>query len=393
MKVEPGSISANGAERPLVIALDIGSSSIRAALHDRHGRTVRGCTVQVPYVWNVGADGSVRLSHHVLLDLVAQALDSIVSRVGPLSSDVVAGGISCFFHSVAGLNDQGRPITPVLSWADTTSASQAAELRERINPRQTHACTGAPIHASYWPARVLRLRLEYPAARRWAGFPELLTASMIGQPVASHSMASGTGLFDRARGTWSNDMLDHLEIDATELPVLVDDNESIGRLIGAAARRWQRLAHVDWFAPWGDGACNNVGLSATGPGVAALMVGTSGALRVLVDDPTPTLPSGLFAYRLGPGALVGGQLSEGGGLLAWASRQLRRSSASLELAAADMEADAHGLTVLPFIFGERGLGYHDDGRGAICGIGPDTDAAAIYRAVVESIALQFCRDR
>jgi small subunit ribosomal protein S2 len=51
--------------------------------------------------------------------------------------------------------------------------------------------------------------------------------------------------------------------------------------------------------------------------------------------------------------VVGGQLSEGGGLLAWASRQLRRSSASLELAAADMKADAHGLTVLPFIFGER----------------------------------------
>ena len=119
------------------------------------------------------------------------------------------------------------------------------------------------------------------------------------------------------------------------------------------------------------------------------MVGTSGAMRAVLADPAASVPVGLFAFRLGSGTLMGGQLSEGGGLLAWASRLLGRSRASLERAAAEILPDAHGLTMLPYAFGERGLGYHDDARGVLTGLRPGTDAAAIYRATLESIAYSF----
>jgi gluconokinase len=87
--------------------------------------------------------------------------------------------------------------------------------------------------------------------------------------------------------------------------------------------------------------------------------------------------------------VVGGQLSEGGGTLAWASRLLGRSRGSLERAAGKIVPDGHGLTVLPFAFGERGLGYHDDARAWLTGLNPSTDAAAIYRAILESVAFGF----
>ncbi len=389
MTVDLGAISPDRAERPLILALDVGSSSVRAALHDRLGRTLIGCAVQVPYAWNVAAGGGVRLSHEALLDLVGGAIDEIATIAGPLAGDVVAAGISCFFHSIVGLDEAGRPITPVLSWADTTSAGEAVALRGRIDPAATHARTGAPVHASYWPARVVRLRMEHARIQRWAGFPELLAEMLMGRLAMSRSMASGTGLLDRAAGTWSGALIELLDIDPDHLPAIVPDDEPIGRLSGTAARRWPGFAHVAWFAAWGDGACGNVGLGAVGPGRAALMVGTSGALRVIVPDPAPSIPAGLFAYRLGAGALVGGQLSEGGGMLAWASRLLGRSLASLERSAAAIDADAHGLTVLPYVFGERGLGYHDTARGSLIGLTPATDAGAIYRAILESVAYGF----
>jgi gluconokinase len=236
---------------------------------------------------------------------------------------------------------------------------------------------------------VLRLRREEPRIRRWVGFPELLARFLTGATVMSRSMASGTGLLDRAHGAWSSLVLDQLDIDLPDLPPLVADEEPIGRLAGAAADRWPSLAHLAWFAPWGDGSCGNVGLGATTPGRAALMVGTSGALRTVIPDPAPALPSGLFAYRLGAGSVVGGQLSEGGGVLAWASRLLGRSRRSLEVAAARLAPDGHGLTVLPYVLGERSLGYHDRARGTIAGLRADTDPAAIYRAILESIAFGF----
>ncbi len=376
-------------ERPLVLALDIGSSSVRAALHDRRGQPVKGCAVQVPYAWDMGPDGSVRLPAEALLDLVGEALDQLVAAAGSLTADVVAGGVSCFFHSIVGLDGAGRPMTSVLSWADNTSAAEAASLRERIDPERAHASTGVPIHASYWPARILRLQQERRGIRRWAGFPELVAEALTGRQVISRSMASGTGLLDRASGSWADELLEVLAIDAEGLAPMVGDDEPIGRLAAAAARRWPQLSKASWFAAWGDGACGNVGLGATVPGKAALMVGTSGALRAVVADAAPPVPAGLFAYRLGAGAVVGGQLSEGGGTLEWASRLLGRSRGWLERGAAGMSADGHGLTVLPYAFGERGLGYHDDANAWLTGLSPGTDAAAIYRAMIESIAFGF----
>jgi gluconokinase len=387
--VEPSAVAPDRAERPLVVALDIGSSSVRAALHDRLGRPVRGCAVQVPYTWEMGPEGSVRLPHEALLALVGQVLDQVVAAAGSLATEVVAGGVSCFFHSIVGLDGAGKPMTPVLSWADTTSAAEAVGLRERLDPEQVHASTGVPIHASYWPARVLRLRQEQRGIRRWAGVPELVAEALTGRAVSSRSMASGTGLLNRASGDWSAELLGELAIDPRDLPPLFGDDEPIGRLAPSAARRWPQLSEATWFAAWGDGTCGNVGLGTAGPGRAALMVGTSGALRAVVADPAPPIPSGLFAYRLGAGAVVGGQLSEGGGTLAWASRLLGRSLPTLERAAARIAPDGHGLTVLPYVFGERGLGYHDDARAWLTGLNPGTDAAAIYRALIESIAFGF----
>ncbi|MEK6192522.1 MAG: FGGY-family carbohydrate kinase [Chloroflexota bacterium] len=387
--IEPGAINPRRADRPLVLAIDIGSSSVRAAVHDRLGRTLTGTAVQVPYAWEMASDVSVRLSHRTLLDLVGQTLDQVVDVSGSLPLQVVAGGISCFFHSISGLDVAGRPVTPVLSWADTTSAGEAAALRGRIDPDWAHAVSGVPIHASYWPARVLRLRQEQPRIRHWAGFPELLMEALTGRAAVSRSMASGTGLLDRAQGTWSSELLEQVDIELGDLPPIVADDEPLGRLSAASAQRWPQLAHLSWFAPWGDGSCGNVGLAATAPGRAALMVGTSGALRAFIADPAPPITPGLFAYRLGAGTVAGGQLSEGGGLLAWASRLLGRSRRSLERAAAAVAADGHGLTVLPYAFGERGLGYHDRARGVLAGLHADSDQAAVYRAILESIAFGF----
>lgn len=386
--VEPDTIGATRAEPPFVLALDIGSSSIKGAIHDALGRTVRDSVVQLRYGWETAPGGAVRLPATVFLELVDQALDALDGAVARLGIDLGAAGIACLVHSICGLEATGSPMTPVLSWADTTSATEAATLRTRLDPVITHATTGAPIHGGYWPARILRLREEQPGIRRWAGLAELVTAHLTGRAVVSRSMASGTGLLDRATGSWATGPMQAVAIKPDQLPSIHDDQVPVGRLTATAAKRWPHLAACDWFAPWGDGGCGNVGLGAMGTGRAALMVGTSGALRAVVDG-TPPLPAGLFAQRLGSSTVIGGQLTEGGGTLAWASRLVGRSQRSLERAAAAMGADEHGLTVLPFTFGERGLGYHDAARASVVGLHADTDAVAIYRAFMESIAFGF----
>src|SRR5262249_11012370 len=126
------------------------------------------------------------------------------------------------------------------------------------------------------------------------------------------------------------------------------------------------------------------------PSRVALNLGTSAALRVMTTAPGPP-PRGLWRYRVDRRlAIVGGALSEGGNVLTWCREVLRLpDSTATETAIAALPADGHGLTVLPFIAGERAPGWRGDRRVTITGMRLDTTAAHIARAMLEAVALRL----
>ncbi|MBA2314450.1 MAG: hypothetical protein H0V87_03605 [Chloroflexi bacterium] len=376
---------------PLVVAVDVGSSSIRAGLYDTGGRPVRGAYAQVAYEPDVDDRGGVQLPVERLLATLTTTLDALVARSAGHLSRVAGAGVSCFLHSVAAFDRDRRPISPLLSWADTTSAAAAADLRATLEPGAVWAETGAPLHASYWPAKILRLRSADAGAgaRLFAGAPEILWHALTGQFGIDLSHASGTGLLDRASGGWHAGLLRALRLDPDALPQILP-GAAAAPLAGWSAERYADLRDVPWFAPWSDAWCGNVGLGAVAGGPAALQVGTSGAIRVIQPGAAPPVPAGLFAHRLADGtSLLGGQLSEGGGVAAAVARLVGSTTRALERGAFELPADGHGLTILPFLAGERGTGYHERARGTVTGLGLGTTRAELYLATVEAIALRF----
>jgi gluconokinase len=61
----------------------------------------------------------------------------------------------------------------------------------------------------------------------------------------------------------------------------------------------------------------------------------------------------------------------------------------LEKALAVREAAAHGLTVLPFVAGERAPGWHERARASIIGFTLNTQPVDIVQAGLEAIAYRF----
>jgi gluconokinase len=372
------------------MAIDVGSSSVRAELFDADGRSRRGSFAQVHYLPTLDGHGGVSIEFPRLLEVVTSTLDALVARAGADLGRVTGAGISCFLHSLAATDSSGRAITPLLTWADTSSAGAAAELRARLDGPKLWQETGAPLHASYWPAKIVRLRRSMGTSPHgWAGAPELLYRELTGGVATDLSQASGSGLLDRRTGRWHQELLRALDLEPAALPEIAAPGSS-GRLTGWAATRWPSLAGIPWFTPWSDASCGNVGLGCLAGGPAALQVGTSGAVRAVVADPVPAIPAGLFGHRLADGtALVGGQLSEGGGVAAAMASLLGRSMRALEAEAAALPPDGHGLTALPYLAGERGPGYHDGAHGVFAGLSLASRPAEVFLAVLEAIALDF----
>jgi gluconokinase len=157
--------------------------------------------------------------------------------------------------------------------------------------------------------------------------------------------------------------------------------------------RWSILDSAAWFPAIGDGAANNIGAGCVDSDRAALMIGTSGAMRVLYNGTPPaTLPSELFCYRADRDRVViGGALSDGGGLYRWMkdSLALNYYDAELETKLRSMEPDAHGLTILPFWSGERATGWSGSAQGSIVGLTARTKPIDILRAGMEAVCYRF----
>ena len=385
-------MAPDGGDDTRILSVDVGSSSVRAALHDAFGDGVEGTEVKLEYEFDYTADGGATEDADELFDLVARAIDGAVSRSeGARIAGVAA---STFWHSVLGLDAAGRPSTPILTWADRRAADAAASLRGRADEEDIHRRTGCVIHSSYWPAKLLWLSETDPDAyaktERWVSPADYFYDRLFGDgPVVGTSMASATGLFDQNSRRWDARMLEVLSIQDEQLPAISDEPRR--GLLEEWAGRWPALKDVPWFPAAGDGACSNVGCGAVDSGRLALMVGTSGAMRVLWKADDVKVPEGPWCYRADAGRFVmGGALSDGGNLVEWLRETLRLPDPDeTEKLLSEMEPDTHGLTFLPILNGERGPGWADRANGTIASLSMSNKPIDILRAAMEAVALRF----
>jgi gluconokinase len=389
------SVSQAAGEPPFALAIDVGTSSVRAQVFDRMGRDVEGAFARRTYAMTTTGDGGVEVPAETLLALVEEAIDDVLWTVAPLASGIACVGVSTFWHSLLAVDEAGTALTPIYSWADTRAAGASVRLRRTLDEGRVHARTGAMLHPSYLPSKLVWLynarRDVFDQAVGWMSFGEFLFLRLFGRAVCSISMASGTGLFDQNLSTWDEEMIGVLPIRRDQLSPLAKDGESLSGLGPEYASRWHALRDVPWFPALGDGACSNVGCGSVSPNRIALTIGTSSAMRVVYESEKIQIPKGLWTYRLdGRRFVIGGALSEGGNLYAWLRGLLRvGTEAEIEAELATFEPDSHGLTVLPFVAGERSTGWAPDARAAVVGMNLDTTGVEIIRAGLEAIAYRF----
>lgn len=389
----PNIVSVMAGTKPaLLLSIDVGTSGVRAALFDDRGAEVPGAHAR--YQRETGSDLS-ELDPENLVDEVVKTIDELLTYHFHSQAQIELIAISTFWHSLIGVDENSVPTTQLLTWADTRAAQFASALHSQFNEQDIHERTGCRFHPSYWPAKLSWLREEhndkFNATRYWLGFGEYLCLRLFGEIATSVSMSSATGLFNQKECDWDWEFVETLGISPDTLPEV--KTQMSFRLTETLAFRWPALAEARLVTIVGDGAANNIGASCNTKEKIALMIGTSGAMRVVfAGEPPAEIDPALWSYRVtNTRVVVGGALSDGGGLFQWLIETLRVNEdlATLEADVATLEPDSHGLTILPFWSGERSTGWMADAQGGIFGLRQQTGTVEIVRAVFESIAYRF----
>ena len=382
-----------------ILGVDLGTTSTKAVLFDREGRACGSHYVEYPLYTT--SSGAAEQDPDQILEAALSAIENAIKANGA-SGKVAAVCFSVAHHGVMALDANHKPLTRLMTWADTRCIAQADALKASPEAMALYQATGTPLHPMSLVAKIAWLRDESPAlfsqTALFAAAKEYLLFHLFGTWVIDHSIASATGLFNIHTLDWEKAALDWAGITASHLPTPVTTDYVLSGLNPAMAERLGLAPDTPFVIGAGDGVLSNLGLDVIEPGVVGVSIGTSGAVRTTAQSPKPEPMGRLFCYILDEKHwTIGGAASSGGVILRWARDQLceadiaeaaRRGCDPYEIIcerAAHIAPGADGLLFLPYLSGERAPLWDAMARGSFIGLSLSHSKDHLVRAVMEGI--------
>jgi len=380
-----------------VMVVDIGTSSIKTSLFNTSAKNIPRMSVKIPHKIINKIDGTSEQDPEHLRLLVEKSIDLILDKSIGVVDEIIAVSFDSMASTILGIDIKGEAITPVYTYADTRSYKQVEKIKKELNESTLHDHTGVMQHTSYVPPRIMWLKENNPhlvkKIYKYLDFSTYLFSKWFKSKdyFASYSISSWSGLLNRHELEWDSQLLDYLNINLENLPRLKSyENYQIG-FNRTYSKRWPRLFKSKFFLSVGDGASANIGSGCINEKKIALTIGSTGAMRVIMDNNPKNLPKGLWSYKLGKNrSLLGGSFSEGGNLINWANNNLNLPKKNiLDSHLKNLTPGQHGLSVLPFFSGERSIGWSNNSLGIISGIKLSNNSIDILQAILESVAYRF----
>lgn len=382
------------------IGVDIGTTSTKAVVFDGAGQVVAHHAVEYPLLTPTpaAAEQDPEQIYHAVLTAIREA----VRRAATTPAEVTCVAFSAAMHSVIAVDADGSPLTNSITWADNRAADWAEQIKRDPAGLAIYQRTGTPIHPMSPLAKLLWIRHERPElfarAARFIGIKEYVFFRLFGRYVVDYSIASATGLFNLAALDWDAGALEMAGVTPERLSELVPTTSHLAGLSPEMARELGLPPATPFVVGANDGVLSNLGVNAIGPGEVAVTIGTSGAMRTVVDHPI-TDPSGrTFCYALTDRHwVIGGPVNNGGIVFRWVRDELTASAVEtakrlgidpyevLTRIAERVAPGAEGLLFHPYLAGERAPLWNANLRGSFFGLAMHHRKEHMIRAVLEGV--------
>jgi xylulokinase len=370
------------------LGIDCGTQSTKAVLIDAETGEVRGMAA-APHRLDLRLDGTSEQQPLEWIDALVIAVRAVIAEVAP--SQVRGIGVSGQQHGLVALDAAGAPVRPAKLWNDTTTGPECSLLTDALGGIEgTIATTGNRFLTGYTAPKLLWLRRHepdrYAAAARFCLPHDFINLWLTGAFVTEPGDASGTAYFDVRQRRYADAVLVAIDPDRdweAALPPVVDSLTAIGELTPASAERLGLASGIPVTAGGGDNMCAALGVGVVDEGPLVVSLGTSGTAFGRRDEPAvdPLGEVSAFCDSAG-GWMPLGCVLNCAGVVDWA-RSLA-GGISLEAALAASPPGASGLTLLPYLVGERTPDL-PRASGTLSGLRPVHDGNHLVRAAVEGV--------
>jgi gluconokinase len=375
-----------------IVGVDIGTSGTKALAYTPEGKVK--AVRHISYPLSQPYPGYSEQDPQILLKATISCIRGVV---GDMKSKPEAVSFSAAMHGLMAVDKKGRPLTPLLTWADTRSGKVADTLKKSPGAGALYRRTGTPIHPMSPLCKLIWMREHqhslFKQASKFISIKEYIFFHCFGQYVVDHSIASATGLFDIVKLQWLEQALELAGIPAEKLSVPLPTTT----IFRGFKNGDEKILGLDLRTPFvigaSDGCLANLGTGAMGKRTMSVTVGTSGAVRLATSQPLSDSRAGIFNYILTDTIYIaGGPVNSGGIVLEWFKNTFMPGATIDEVIKIAMKIPpgCEGLLFLPYIQGERAPVWDGKTRGVFTGVDIRHTSAHFARAVLEGICLNIC---
>jgi gluconokinase len=363
------------------LGIDIGTTAVKAVAFAADGKVLHEQSAAYPMLHPM-PDRSEQDPEDIARALF-QAVEKILYRFRQLPPRLV--GFSSAMHSLIAVDEQGRPLTPCIIWADNRAADIASRLHREHRAAGLYQRTGVPVHAMSPFCKLLWMKENDPTlfrrAARFIGIKEYIFFKWFGRWAVDASIASATGLMNLHAGQWDPVILEAAGIGEERLSPIVPVHE-----IFRDPAPFPALKGIPLAIGGSDGALANLGV-ASGRSLV-VSIGTSSAARILVQRPVTDKDMRNFCYYVKDGLyLAGGASNNGGVVLQWLKEKwfMEEDLPGLLELAAGVKPGCDGLIFLPYILGERAPIWNANAKGVLSGLTVNHGREHLARAALEAV--------
>ncbi|WP_078544471.1 gluconokinase [Litchfieldia alkalitelluris] len=387
-----------------MLGVDIGTTSTKAVLFTKKGIVMSQHSVEYPL--HTPVLGAAEQDPDEILTAVITSIKESVAKAGIEKDELSFISFSAAMHSLIAIDQQGLPLTRSITWADQRSEKWTTKIKEEMNGHEIYMRTGTPIHPMSPLSKLVWLKNEHPdlfkKAAKFISIKEYVFHALFGRYIVDYSIASATGLFNLKKLDWDEEALLITGITSDKLSKIVPTTEIITGLNSDMAENLGVRRGVPFIVGANDGVLSNLGINAVEPGVVALTIGTSGAIRTVIDQPITDSKGRTFCYALTEKLwVIGGPVNNGGMILRWLRDELAREETEhakklgidpydiITEKISKVKPGADGLIFHPYLTGERAPIWDGNARGSFFGLGIHHKKEHMLRAVLEGINLNL----
>ncbi|MCX8129611.1 MAG: gluconokinase [Clostridia bacterium] len=384
------------------IGVDIGTSSIRAALFDIDGYqkyiSSRECTVLSK------ENGLAELDAAVLFYQTITVIKDCTDFAGANNVSVNGIGLSCQMHSLLTVDKSGEPLTAVMIWADARAVKEAASIKENFDSIELYRITGCRLQHPMYPAsKIIWIKNNCPdvfsKTYKFITIKEYIIFRLFGEYIVDYTLAGCQGYFNIHSFEWDGFILgDILGIGKDRLSEPAECTFCLKGMNAEYARAMGLSADTPVVIGSGDGIMANLGSGVVNDSAFSSTIGTSGALRTSVNKPLLAAEQQTWCYPFLKNTWVaGGAINNGGIVLKWIRDEFEKqfideahgSNVSIyklfDRYASEIAAGSNGLFFLPYLAGERSPDWNPEVRGTMYGLSLIHGRKHIVRAAMEGV--------